>query len=269
MGLISWLVAVGCLFVGAAVSIWGFTEIEKTVAIWLVGVPGGIFLIVACGFEAQKYAANVQTPPLPPAVLLDQRPWVEIVEVGAGPLTYDGQGARLGVTAQVKSTGKTPALNIVLAGFIYLIGKDHMDVLGEQKKFCEELKNRRSTPSTVTLFKDRTAALSNSLPILKNDIDKLGEINPDNKKQVIFPVLIGCIDYVSSVDSAHHQTGFAYMVAVGTGPGKSIQTTVPNSGSAPLPAFDGAPRVIYPSDGDISADMISLTPWIGGGFFVN
>ena len=62
MGLIGWLVAIGCLLVGAAIGVWGLTEINRTITIWLIGVPGAICLVLGAGFELQKLADG-NTPP--------------------------------------------------------------------------------------------------------------------------------------------------------------------------------------------------------------
>jgi hypothetical protein len=109
MSLVGWLVAVGCMFLGGAASIWGLTEINRTVVIWLVGFPGALCLIVALGFEAQKYAI-FQKPESP------DRPWVAVEVVPAGPLAYDDKGWDAGtrwhisLSYELKNTGPIPAV---------------------------------------------------------------------------------------------------------------------------------------------------------------
>ena len=62
MGPVSWLVAIGCLFIGSGVGIWGFTDVNRLIAIWLVGFPGAICLIIAACVELQNSAASEKGP---------------------------------------------------------------------------------------------------------------------------------------------------------------------------------------------------------------
>jgi hypothetical protein len=60
MGLIGWLVALGCLFIGAAIGVWGLTEFNKLVAIWGIALPGAAFLVLAGCFELQTFASDTK-----------------------------------------------------------------------------------------------------------------------------------------------------------------------------------------------------------------
>jgi len=198
-------------------------------------------------------------------VLLDQRPWIEVIEVIAGPLTFDDEGGRLAVAIKVKSVGKTPACDVKFAGGLYLIGKDHMDVLEEQEGLCGESKNWKAS-GDLTLFKDRETILEASLPIPQSDMDQFN-IEVPGKPRFIAPVLIGCINYASAIDNARYQTGFIYAVAEGPEPGKIHNVTVASKGSAAISFDENAPNAIAPERGDIPRGRVSLTPWLGGGFF--
>src|SRR6202040_1977689 len=110
MGLIGWLVAVGCMFVGAAVSMWGLTEINRTVVIWLVGFPGFLLLIVAAGFEAQKLA-NIPIPQGRPSEseIRQSRAYMTALRSEVRNL---GDGLIPQVHLVFKNTGQTPAYSV-------------------------------------------------------------------------------------------------------------------------------------------------------------
>jgi hypothetical protein len=115
MGIISWLVAVGCLLIGGAIGLWGLTEISKSIAIWFVGVPGAVFLVVAAGLELQKF---VETPKVEQKNSNTDRAWISLRLSIEGPLSYDANGWDAGprwhipIRYQLDNAGNTPALHV-------------------------------------------------------------------------------------------------------------------------------------------------------------
>jgi hypothetical protein len=109
MSIIGWLVALGGMFLGAAASLWGLTEINRSVVIWFVGFPGFMCLVVALGFEFEKFAV-VQKPEIP------DRPWVGVEVEPVGPLAYDDKGWDAGtrwhipLKYELKNSGPIPAV---------------------------------------------------------------------------------------------------------------------------------------------------------------
>jgi hypothetical protein len=171
-----------------------------------------------------------------------QRPWVSIIEMGLGPLIYDDQGARITITAQMKNVGSVPAININLNAAVYLIGK-RLDVIEAQQTVCEEVKRWKAAAGPA-LFPSDTISASINIPISKSDIEEYS-IEIPGVGRTITPVIVGCADYVIPIDGSHRQTRFALILSE---------------------KKNGEAYAIYPANGDIPADRLMLTRWIGGGF---
>jgi hypothetical protein len=69
MGAIGWLVAIGGILIGAAIAVWGYTELSKTITIWLIGFPGAVCLVIAAGIELQRIAEEIKSPAAAPPTL--------------------------------------------------------------------------------------------------------------------------------------------------------------------------------------------------------
>ena len=107
MGLVGWLVAVGCMFIGAAASIWGLTEINKHVVIWLIGVPGGICLVVALGFEIQKFLGEEHVHS--ESEIRQLRAYITVTKTEIRNL---GDGLTPQIHIVFKNSGQTPAYDV-------------------------------------------------------------------------------------------------------------------------------------------------------------
>lgn len=188
---------------------------------------------------AAKESADVANKTL----IETQRAWVKILEVKVGPLVYDDQGARIIVMAKLKNSGNVPATNVVLAAFVYLTGKQ-INVVGEQETFCEGVRKWKGQ-SGPALFPSDVIDVSNNIPIPKADIEAFGVEVPGKSEKVILPVIIGCIDYTLPLNGSHRQTRFALTLSE---------------------EVNGENYAIYPHRGDIPADSLILTRWIGGGY---
>lgn len=107
MGPIGWLVAIGFGAIGAALAIWGFTDGNRMLALWLIGIPGAFCLVIAGGFEVQKFAAP-DKPTLSEAEIRQLRAYftlTKIVQVPAVPEVdklYE-------IKVEFRNTGKSPA----------------------------------------------------------------------------------------------------------------------------------------------------------------
>jgi hypothetical protein len=98
MGLIGWLITIGGLLISAALSCWGFTEVNKTFVIWGLGVPGALILIAAAGIELQQYAGGEKNSNEPNLV------------VSTASVLYRAQSFFISVA--VKNAGKTTARGV-------------------------------------------------------------------------------------------------------------------------------------------------------------
>jgi hypothetical protein len=263
-----WLPIIGAgIFIAWAIGAWYGGN--KYLATWLAFA--GIVCLVLLGTLQWQHAIEKTTiSEIPSSVALDQRPWIELLDFIAGPLTYDAEGARLGVVVNVQNTGKTPALKVNFHGFIYLLGgKDRPSVIDEQKKFCTEVRNKPRAGGE-TLFKERSVMLRDSFPIAKAEIQQFAMETPGQSEKFILPILVGCVDYTSAIDNSRHQTGFAFMVTHGKNAMQFQTLTVPSNGSVKIPLTPvGDASLIYPNKGDIPVGQLGLTRWFGDGFFAD
>lgn len=168
------------------------------------------------------------------------RPWIDVFEVSVGDLAFDEQGARITVIARMKNIGVAPAINVRLGVFAHL----GIDIIAPQKEFCEEVRQWVGTGGPV-LFPGPATTQQTSIPITESDIEKFGFAAPGDARKFITPIIAGCVDYTLALDGSHRQTRFAFMLS-------EIK--------------NGIPHVIMPDMGNVPADRLRLTPWIGGGF---
>jgi hypothetical protein len=198
-----WLPLIGGgILIATAIGAWWADH--RVAAVWF-GFFGSVALLLLVAFQIQESVSKSERE-IPPGIVLDQRPWIEIINISAGPLTFDNDGARLGVAVEIRNTGKTPARNIQFSAAVYLIGAGHMDVEGEHNRFCEKIRERRAAAGEM-LFKDRSTTLRNSIPIVKDDIAKYSM--PGQTAPFIVPIVIGCVDYGSTLNGERRQSSFS------------------------------------------------------------
>jgi hypothetical protein len=123
MGPIGWLVALGCLLMGAAIGIWGLTDVNKSIAIWLVGVPGAVCLVVAAGLEFQKIASDIKSGPNE-SEIINQRAYV-IVE--GSELRFVGGEKPSEGWVSLKNNGLTPAFDLERWATIFAAKFPHVE----------------------------------------------------------------------------------------------------------------------------------------------
>jgi hypothetical protein len=218
--LINWLIALGCLFVGSALALWGLTEVNKIIAIWAVAVPGAIMLVLAGGLELTKFAreadkAKIET--LNAAKAEDpNRPWISVRPEIGSDLTYDERGdARIIIHFIVQNVGKFPAVNVrVDAEILPIFG----DPRPAQKTIADRNKQRPGSLGVLgaTIFPGPPQIISINLPISRTAIDAFhkkmaddyGEESAEKMGLMYIPSLVGVADYKFTFADGHHQTGF-------------------------------------------------------------
>ena len=176
-----------------------------------------------------------------------QRPWVSVVaNVGPKGLYFDVNDANLDLTFSLKNTGTTPSVSV------RVIGSPRIDVLtndriAELEKVCSKARTDAQDPKMVayTIFPGDTLKLNYLYSFAsKNDLRPILE----KRYGLISPVVIGCIDYFFTFgQSTHHQSRFVYELD--------------------FPTANGGSRAIEISEGDKSADVLRLNPWLEGGSF--
>jgi hypothetical protein len=115
VGTIGWLVALGCMFIGVFVGVWGYTEFNRTVAIWIVGFPGAVCLLIAAGLELQKVGAE----PAPKDNPLRAYVFTDHSEVIHAP----GKAPTAIVT--IKNSGQTPAYELTWQAEFLVVSVEH------------------------------------------------------------------------------------------------------------------------------------------------
>jgi hypothetical protein len=111
MSVVSWLVAVGSIAIGAAIGVWGLTDVNRTFVIWLIGIPGVICLVIALGFELQKYSTSDAEDPQRATQVEESRANIKLVYFFTTPIQDRPQDPLKGYAAQalLKNFGKTDA----------------------------------------------------------------------------------------------------------------------------------------------------------------
>ncbi|MDO8994345.1 MAG: hypothetical protein U1D41_02860 [Nitrosomonas sp.] len=137
------------------------------------------------------------------------------------PIRFDDSGMRLTLKFTLKNVGNQAAFNVSPHWKICLMGShSEMDLGILQKKLCDEVKN-------PIFFQGFTIFPGDSEKIFFYTCDlPQSEIDSDFKRQLqerggyatavhlINVIVIGCIDYQTTIDSnQHHQTGFAYYIS--------------------------------------------------------
>jgi hypothetical protein len=220
--LINWLLAIGCLSIGSALAFWGFTEVNKMIAIWVLGVPGGIMLVLAGGVELTKFAINSDKPKIKAVntskVDDSNRPWISLQPEIGSDLTYDEQGnARIVINFILQNVGKFPAANVQIDAEI-------IPVFGDARPFQKAIAERnRLRPAGlgnlgVTVFPGPPQVHSQNLRIPRAAIEAFHkkiisdfgvEAKAEAKMGVTYlPSLVGVVDYEFTFAEGHHQTGF-------------------------------------------------------------
>ena len=140
------------------------------------------------------------------------------------PIRFDGSGMHLTLKFTLKNIGNQPAFNVSTHWKICLMGSHSERDLGIlQKKLCDEAKNpiffQGSTifpGSEKILFYNSNLSQSEIDSDFKRQLQEMGEYA--TAVHLINVIVIGCIDYQTTIDSnQHHQTGFAYYIAATQG----------------------------------------------------
>jgi hypothetical protein len=179
----------------------------------------------------------------------DQRPWVKVETEIAGPLEFIiGGFGNLPLRFTLTNVGKSPAFNVTLVPWGFLVFQGHNDTHKEQRERCG---SRRDQPL------DNPARGSVLFPGDHLLWDQLGAsgvgYSPDeiqkglvdeNGQRDLHIWIIGCADYVFGEPKRHHQTGFIY----------SLGRIIPREGMEPALTFGIVPQ------GTISRDQLRLFP---------
>jgi hypothetical protein len=184
-------------------------------------------------------------------LIVTQRPWIRAEFAITSDFTFSDRGeGQISFAAILKNIGHSLANNIAMRAEVVLISqKTFGHVTDGQRAICDKLASRQLdiTDIDLTLFPNDDGVQNLGLSVPKADIDvSTLPTEPRAGHRYFSPVLVGCVDYRFSFDSAHHQTMFAYEIA----------RRLPNE-----PTHVGA---LYVGETNARADL-GLVRWIFGG----
>jgi hypothetical protein len=172
------------------------------------------------------------------AYLADQRPWLRIDAVVAGPITWKADSVNMRFVFGLENVGRTPALNARIDVELLLEPGD-MRLDQEQRRIADKA---RSLPPHMgfTIFPGRRLEFSYGLAA--GPAELAAAAAGMGGSDLLMPHVLGCASYYHSASpELSHQTGFIYEV-VWRRPQEGV-------------------RLIARSDGDIPADQLGLREW--------
>jgi hypothetical protein len=144
------------------------------------------------------------------------RPWIQVTDASVvTPLTFEGSKISVGIGLTVKSVGNSAAMEIG-PKWQLIVSKGAGTVIGpiikKQEEVCSQKRVGAFAPLTLFPGQSSKDVWADALQLNSwvNDItDQITELPMPSKPKVIFPILVGCIDYQSSFGT-HHQSRFVY-----------------------------------------------------------
>jgi hypothetical protein len=158
------------------------------------------------------------------AMEADQRPWIKIEATIAGPLTFfEPAGfADMPMHFILTNVGHSPAFNVRLTAWSFLLSLNHHDLEREWEERCENFKRiplDNPARGMILFPSDQMPWSQSGIGLTPDDINK-NTIDEGGKKGLDVWIY-GCADYVFGEPQAHHQTGFVYRLGHLT-PGKGV-----------------------------------------------
>jgi hypothetical protein len=147
------------------------------------------------------------------AMEADQRPWIKIEATIAGPLTFFEPVGFAGMPMHFMLTnvGHSPAFNVRLTAWSFLLSLNHHDLEREWGERCENFKRTpldNPARGMILFPSDQLPWDQSGIGLTPDDIKKNIIDEGGNKGLDVW--IYGCADYVFGEPKAHHQTGFVY-----------------------------------------------------------
>jgi hypothetical protein len=200
---------------------------------------------------AAKLSADVAEK----ALVAANRPWVKVdIQVG-GPIIFNENGANFTLKYILTNIGHSPATNVWVSPRVIIPINDLNAVENFNPRTAlhgviAELKKRSPSPLGFALFPAQIIIQDITVSISRDEIRRATTIG-----NVIFPTIIGAVDYRMLFDDKPHQTGFIVEIRRSDVP---RPTTIANNRWAPA---------IFVDEGDIpAADVRLLRSIIEGGY---
>jgi hypothetical protein len=147
------------------------------------------------------------------------RPWIDMDIQITSPLTFDGKTVRTEFTFIPSNIGRSPAQNISIIPILTpaFLGDNLREI---QERMCGDTAFKYGMGSLkYVLFQGHHYSQPVGLEIPVQDLDSLwGKLPPGiAPPDPIGIALVGCVDYTYESSAHHHQTAFAYDLAMKDG----------------------------------------------------
>ena len=187
------------------------------------------------------------------ALVASNRPWIKVDIAVGGPIRYDVNGVNFTFNYVLTNIGHAPATNVWVSPRVIAPDPDSgkpFDPRGELRTEIAQLKSRPPSPWGFALFPGDSIVQPITVTIGTDVLKKITE-----KFEVIYPQIIGAVDYRMGFDDAAHQTGFIFEV---------------RRSEAPRPVSiekNRWPPAIFIDEGDIPAEEVRISrSFIEGGY---
>lgn len=146
-------------------------------------------------------------------MVADQRPWIKVEATIAGPFTFFEPAGFADMPRHFTLTnvGHSPAFNVRLTAWSFLLSLNHHDLEREWEERCENFKRiplDNPARGMILFPSDQMRWNQSGIGLAPDDINK-NTIDEGGEKGLDVWIY-GCADYVFGEPKAHHQTGFVY-----------------------------------------------------------
>jgi hypothetical protein len=139
-----------------------------------------------------------------------ERAWIPPISTISGPLAKDGKGLKLTLTFIMRNTGHTPAMFVFPSAQLFLRKGGLPDYLAEQTRWCDRDRQQDFSPRNLglTIFPGDTRAVPLfNVTVLEEEVRE--KTLPNG---LLFPAVVGCINYQYVFSKEWHQSGFVYTI---------------------------------------------------------
>lgn len=153
---------------------------------------------------------------------VEQRPWISVEPLIAGPLSIDDRGVHVVINFVLTNTGHTPARNVVVVQPRFVPITDDEIKIDRVRKIISNIERppecggtSPDSPTTygVMLFPGQSRTETKEVSFSRQDLDRYLQKTNDGVSQVarfIWPTMYSCVDYRFTQGDQHHHTPLVY-----------------------------------------------------------
>ncbi|CAM2924389.1 hypothetical protein [Legionella worsleiensis] len=208
--------------------------------------------ITALAAKETADAARNQAEVAQKGFFASHRPWIPANVLIGGPLEYDINGMNINLMFNLTNIGHSPAINtwVHFKAVVPAIGIDaNFDPRKIQEQILEEARSKPNDFLGHVVFPGQTTSQYISTTVSNEELQRI-----TNKTTLVHIVIIGCIDYGSTFEEGHHQTGFILELRRSDRPREEVQRQNRN------------PSAIFIDDGNIPMEDLRLFKHVINGF---